>query len=122
MRAAPLPDSQDVAPAALAVRGRSLPSSVCSTSWSPSRPWAWTMPELQPLRQPYGVHGHRERVEPIEKANANKLAELHFDSPESAGYRNNAPLTQITQVQYWLRGDVGYADDSRDNPEVVPGA
>ena len=52
-------------------------------------------------------HGHRERVEPVEKANTNKLAELHFDSPESAGHRHNAPLTQITQVQYWSRGGAG---------------
>ena len=52
-------------------------------------------------------HGHWERVEPVEKANAIKLAELHFDSPESAGYRHNAPLIKITQVQYWPRGGAG---------------
>ncbi len=46
-------------------------------------------------------------IEPVEKANANKLAELHFGSPESARRRHNAPLTQITQVQYWPRGGAG---------------
>ena len=51
--------------------------------------------------------GQRERVEPVERANANRLAELHFDSPESAGRRHNAPLTQITQVQYWSREGAG---------------
>ena len=52
-------------------------------------------------------HAHRERVAPVEKANAKKLAELHFDSRESARHRHNAPLTQITQVQYWPRGGAG---------------
>lgn len=72
------------------------------------KPWGWTMPRRQPVRQPYSVTRIGSGlIEPVEKANANKLAELPFDSPESARRRHNAPLTQITQVQYWPRGGAG---------------
>jgi hypothetical protein len=65
------------------------------------------MPRLRPVRQACSVADIGRRVEPAEKANAIKPAELHFDSPESAGYGHNAPLTKITQVQYWPRGGAG---------------